>query len=437
MDKEKRAQLDREQVKRTADSFQNTLTRLGEGLPNLMSGTRYPLTRLTQNQGLMNSLYRNHWIVRRIVDTIPEDMCRNWLRFNTSAVPEDLRVLQDVLRATRTRQRLIDGLKWGRLYGGAAGVMLLKSHEGRLETPLIQEEVQPGDYRGLLILDRWQGVQVSRERVEDLSDPDFGLPRYYDVITPGGRLVRVHHSRVLRFLGDALPASEAQSEDLWGASVVEAVFDELKKRDNTSYNIANLVFLANLRIYKTEMVDLMGLATEGMQQDFYNVMAAMNSMMNSSGMSVIGKNDEFEVRQYSFGGIHEIYEAFMLDVAGACGIPATRLFGRSPAGMNATGESDLIHYYERIEEKQAAILAPILDKLLPVAARSAWGRDPGGLSYDFAPLKRPDARENAEVVKTLTEAVIHAAEAGLITPDQARRELKEMSASTGVWTNLT
>ena len=105
-----------------------------------------------------------------------------------------------------------------------------------------------------------------------------------------------------------------------------------------------------------------------------------------------------------------MYESFMLDIAGACEIPVTRLFGRSPAGFNATGESDLTNYYDSIEEKQEAYLAPILDKLLPVIALSTWGMVPDDLDYEFNPLRKADPKENADLAKSMTiqhKAFIH------------------------------
>ena len=62
---------------RTLDAFQNALTRMGAGMPNALETTEYPLTRLTRNWQLINSLYRSHWVVRRIIDVIPEDMMKN------------------------------------------------------------------------------------------------------------------------------------------------------------------------------------------------------------------------------------------------------------------------------------------------------------------------------------------------------------------------
>ncbi|MFP3681974.1 DUF1073 domain-containing protein, partial [Pseudomonas sp. SIMBA_041] len=63
----------------------------------------------------------------------------------------------------------------------------------------------------------------------------------------------------------------------------------------------------------------------------------------------------------------------MLDISGASEIPVTRLFGRSPAGMNATGESDLQNYYEVVQQQQESTLGPILDKLLPIICMSEFG----------------------------------------------------------------
>lgn len=421
----------------TKDSFQNALTRLGFGMPNLLEGTSYPMVRLTQDYTLLNSLYRNHWIIRKIVDVIPEDMCKNWIKLKTQVEPGQISAMEKVLRKTKTKSRILEGLKWGRLYGGAAGLILLDGESGYLAEPLDYRFILPGSYKGLLILDRWSGISPEAELVGDITSPDFGLPKYYQITLNDGRMLRVHHSRIIRFMGNALPLWESWAEQQWGASVVESVYEELKKRDNTSFNIANLVFLANLRIYKTSMTDLLSLGDSKLQQDFYNMMQQINWMMNNSGMTIIGKEDEFDSKQYTFTGLNDVYESFMLDIAGACEIPVTRLFGRSPAGFNATGESDLTNYYDSIEEKQEAYLVPILDKLLPVIALSAWGMVPDDLDYEFNPLRKADPKENADLAKSMAESVVSVYNANLISQQIALKELRQQSEQTGMWSNIT
>ena len=185
------------------------------------------------------------------------------------------------------------------------------------------------------------------------------------------------------------------------------------------------------------MTDLLSLGDAQLQQDFYNAMQTINWMMNNSGMTIIGKDDEFDSKQYTFTGLNDVYESFMLDIAGACEIPVTRLFGRSPAGFNATGESDLTNYYDSIEEKQEAYLAPILDKLLPVIALSTWGMVPDDLDYEFNPLRKADPKENADLAKSMTESVITVFNANLISQQTALKELRQQSEMTGMWSNIT
>lgn len=421
----------------TMDSFQNAMARLGFNMPNMLEATTYPLTRLTQDYQTLNSLYRNHWIVRKIVDVIPEDMCKNWIKLNTQIDPGSMTRLEKVIKKTKTKERILEGLKWGRLYGGAVGVILIEGQEDMLAQPLNYDLIMPGSYKGLLILDRWSGISPEAEVISDINDPDFGLPATYQMTMPNGRMLRVHHSRLVRFIGNALPLWESWAEQQWGASVVEAVYDELKKRDNTSYNIANLVFLANLRIYQTDMADLMGLGDPKIQQDFWSAMQAINTMMNNQGMTIIGQNDSFDTKQYTFTGLNDVYESFMLDVAGACEIPVTRLFGRSPAGFNATGESDLTNYYDSIEEKQEAYLSPVLDKLLPIIALSTWGMIPDDLDYEYNSLRKADPKENADLAKSMGESVISVYNASLISQQTALKELRQQSEVTGMWSNIT
>ena len=83
-------------------------------------------------------------------------MLREWYDLK-SATPEQGKAIQTVERSTRLRDRVSTGLKWGRLYGGAAGLILIDGQED-LSRPLDAEAVLPGSFRGLYILDRWQGI---------------------------------------------------------------------------------------------------------------------------------------------------------------------------------------------------------------------------------------------------------------------------------------
>ena len=126
-----------------------------------------------------------------------------------------------------------------------------------------------------------------------------------------------------------------------------------------------------------------------------------------------------------------------MDISGACEIPVTRLFGRSPAGMNATGESDMSNYYEMIHEKQESVLRPIYEKLLPIMFLSLFGRIPEDLNFEFNSLESSNELEKSDVSTKKTTNVIQAYSAGLISQQTALKELRQQTEITGDWSNIT
>lgn len=424
---------------RALDAFSNVLARLGAGTPNLLEGTEYSLQRMSRDFNTLNALYRESWIVRRIIDVIPADMLKNWITITSGLDPDVEKRLSLTLRRTQLIDKLKRGMQWGRLYGGALGVMLVKHQGYDLSQPLQLDWIMPGDFAGLLIFDRWNGVNPSSELIEDISDPDYGFPKYYTVTDPaGGGSVKIHHSRVVRFTGNTLPFWEEIAEMQWGASVVESIFDELRKRDNVSWNIAQLTFMANIRVLKMQDLGQLLAATDNESQaELLRTLEAQNMLLNNMGMQVMDAADGLETHQYTFGGLADCYQQFIMDISGAAEIPVTRLFGRSPSGLNATGESDLQNYYDMIAEKQESYLRPILNKVLPPFIISTLGSLPDDFDFEFDPVAEPSDKERADLAKCGTDNVVAAYNAGLISQRTALKELKQQSERTGVWTNIT
>ena len=424
---------------RALDAFSNVLARLGAGTPNLLEGTEYSLQRMSRDFNTLNALYRESWIVRRIIDVIPADMLKNWITITSGLDPDVEKRLSLTLRRTQLIDKIKRGMQWGRLYGGALGVMLVKHQGCDLSQPLQLDWIMPGDFAGLLIFDRWNGVNPSSELIEDISDPDYGFPKYYTVTdSAGGGSVKIHHSRVVRFTGNTLPFWEEIAEMQWGASVVESIFDELRKRDNVSWNIAQLTFMANIRVLKMQDLGQLLAATDNESQaELLRTLEAQNMLLNNMGMQVMDAADGLETHQYTFGGLADCYQQFIMDISGAAEIPVTRLFGRSPSGLNATGESDLQNYYDMIAEKQESYLRPILNKVLPPFIISTLGSLPDDFDFEFDPVAEPTDKERADLAKCGTDNVVAAYNAGLISQRTALKELKQQSERTGVWTNIT
>ena len=418
------------------DAFSNPLFRLGYGSQSPLEATEYPLTRMTDNYALLNSLYRDNWVVQNVVGIIPDDMTKKWFAPAGAVGPEHLKELERVQRVTALRERVNEGLRWGRLYGGAAGLIMIRGQEGMLGQPLELESIYPGTFQGLYILDRWQGVVPGMELVFEGGEP---VPAYYSITDARGNTVaKVHHSRLVRFTGRDLPFLERVAELYWGESEVEALYNDVVKHDNVAANMAALTFRANVDTMEVQNLDQLFSVTSGEQQRrFWNVMQAQSVMKSNFGMQLVNRGDQIKNTQYTFTGLQEVYDSMCLDLSGASRIPVTKLFGRSPAGMNATGESDLRNYYDYVDTLREAELRPILEKLLPVLAMSAWGAVPDGLDITFPPLWTPTAAEVAEIALKKAQAIRDTFQAGLFRADTAQRELKKLADETGMFDSIS
>lgn len=421
------------------DAFSNPLFHLGFGSQSPLEATEYPLTRMTDNYALLNSLYRDNWIVQNVVGLMVDDMMRPWYRIGGSISPEYLAQLGDIERKTQIRAKLGQGLRMGRLYGGAAGLILIRGQEGMLDKPLDLESILPGSFAGLMILDRWSGITPDIGLVSDMSDPDFNLPEYYQIQNASGQTAaRVHHSRIVRFTGRELPYLEQIAEMYWGASEVEALYKDVVAHDNVSANMAALTFRANINTMEVQNLEqLFSLGSTEQQRRFWNVMQAQSVMMSNFGFQLVNKGDQMKNTQYSFSGLQEVYESMCLNLCGASHYPMTKLFGRSPAGLNSTGEGDLQNYYDYVDSQREAKLRPALERLLPIMAMSAWGATPEGLEVSFPLLWTPKPKEVAEIAKTKAETITTVFQAGLMQADTAQKELKKLGEETGLFETIT
>lgn len=423
----------------TMDAFSNPIARLGYGTQDLLQATQYPLTRMTQNYQLLTSLYRENWITQNIIETIPGDMVRKWYTLKCNVGPEYVDALQRLERKVHLRKSLLEGMYWGRLYGGAAGIIMVRGQDD-LTQPLDYGLVLPGCFLGLMILDRWSGIYPDLGQVTDPADQDFGLPEYYTIRDEesGTLISKVHHSRVLRFTGRELPYSEKVAENYWGESELEAIYNELVKRDNVSGNIAALTFRANVNYLETDSLDqMLAVNNAAAQQRFWQTLQAQSVIESNFGTRLVNKGDVMHNTQYTFAGLADVYDRVMMDVAGAAKTPVTKLFGRSPAGMNATGESDMNNYYDYIDGLRENQLRPIMERLLPLMALSAWGVIPNDLDIDFPPLQTPDSSAVADIVEKKTQAVLSVYQSDLVDAATAQKELKALSDETGMYNAIS
>lgn len=424
-------------VKRVLDAYSNPPANLGFGANNLSQTAGYIMERFTWDYYTLNILFRNNWIAKAIIEKPANEMLKNGFEIHSELDPDKVTKVMNVYTRTKTNAKFLQCLKWARLYGGCILVPMIEGQDD-LSKPLDFDTIMPDSYKGCFVVDRWSGISPSLEIVDEIDDPDFGKPKYYTISTNNTNTsVKIHHSRIIKMIGRELPYWEEMAEDYWGASELEHVYTELRKRDDTSANISFLIFLANIRIFK--MKNLGQAITLGDQESLnrvYQSMQAMNRLMCNTGTFAMDQDDDFATQQYTFTGINDVYESFMLDISGAAEIPVDKLFGRSPTGFNS-GEETLQNYYDTIQEKQETYVREPLERLLKIITMSTLGEIPDDFELVFSPVRRPSNMEKADLAQKQAQPVLDVYNAGIIGKGTVLRELKQQTPMTGQWSNIT
>lgn len=383
-----------------ADGLVNFATRIGTAADKSTYG-RYVVDAMTLLD--LDAAYRTGWF-RKICDIPPSDEVREW-RVWTGADADQVTKIDNEEKRLDIRRKVREARILARKDGGACLLMGLPGDPsqpapngslGSLQfvTVLTRQEITPGD------------------RDMNPMSPSFGSPAFYTLANGDG--TRVHPSRVIRFIGNPLRNFQW---DGWGESLWVELRDAVNKADQIAAGIASLVDEAKLDIVhiKGMMANLASAEYEGLLLKRWTSVMALKSTVNAL---MLDGDDTYEQKSLTFQGLTDIQNNALVIMAGRADIPATRLLGRSPAGMNATGESDLRNYYDRIRSGQQTDLGPTIKPMDDALVASALGSLPPDISYEWSPLYQMSEKEAAEVEKLFADTTEKYANMGAI-PDTA------------------
>ncbi|WP_300396401.1 phage portal protein [Henriciella sp.] len=409
-----------------ADSLRSFQSGLGTP-DDKTTGSHFYLNILQPDQ--LEAMYGSDWMARKAVDIPAFDSVRAWRNWQAEA--DHITAIEKEEKRLGLKSKLLDAMILGRLYGGAALVMGVRDDDPL--SPLRPETVKQGDLRYVHVMDKSE--LTSSEMRRDPEDEWYGEPRTYNLNTDVGAAYQIHPSRVIPLTGARRANRQRRKVDPWGDSVLQAIVDAVKNAALASQSIAQLLSEAKVDVVKIpDLAEHLSTAesTQRLTTRWHTAMtikSTINALLLAGG-------EEYEQKQVSFAQLPEVLQQYMLVVSGAADIPATRFLGQSPAGMSATGESDLKNYYDRIGAEQELTLTPKLNRLDEVMIRSALNDRPDELHYNWAPLFQKDAKELAEIEKTRSEAAAKNASSGLIPTAPMGKALINAMIESGQWPGL-
>lgn len=410
---------------RAFDSLANLMT--GAGGSNDPRMANVWIDRYVDDSQVM-AAYRSNWLMRRIVNTPAFDMTRAWRDWQGGA--DEIEALEAEEKRLQIREKVQHAIRLGRLGGGA---LILGIRNSPPANPM-PETLSEGD---LLYVHPVPRSKLSVGAVvTDPEDADFGQPASFGLRSPGGEDVPVHRDKVIifkgEFTGGGVTGGANQSADYWGDSIIVSVNEAVTNATVAMNEFAGLIAEAKIDVFK--IPDLMSLVgTPDYEARFMRRMELAQVGKSTHRALIMDAAETWEQRQIAWSGMREVIQTYLGIVAGACDIPATRLLGKSPDGMNSTGDGDQGNYDQMISSRQDADLRPAMEKLDVALIPSALGKVPDEVGFTFAPLSVLGEKDAAEVESKEAETLVKLTGTGLFQDEALEEAFSNRMIESGRW----
>ena len=290
------------------DGWMNDATGFGTWRDKSTWGRYTPFMRLDDVE--LSAMYHSEDMAARVVDIVPQEMLREGFEVDLGDKDANT-VLAEKLDALRVEERMADGIRWGRLYGGAA--LLMGCDDGQDPSKPLKPE-RAKDVKYLYVIERrvlWPNTFYSTP-----GHPKLGEPETY-VVTPmvaggvGAAPIIVHETRLLLFRGAKTGAFERMQMAGWDISVLQRPYEVLRQF-NTGWKAVEILLTdGNQAVFKmTGLANMIASGQETALRKRLTIMEIYRSVMRALVIDA-DSEESFERNSITFAGIPETLDKFM------------------------------------------------------------------------------------------------------------------------------
>lgn len=399
-------------IKQTAlDGWANILTGLGIKNRDKALASK-PVQCRPMTHDALEAIYTGDGFGRRIIDLIADEMTREWFKVQGDTENDIGGALDDL----NAKKRIRSASKWARLYGGAIVVMGIKDG-GDLEDPVNEKKIDEIEF--LHVFDMTEAQYTTTDLYSDPNNPKFGEPEFYTVnAARSSTQFRVHESRVLRFDGAEVPNRLIDYNQGWGWPELQHVYEHLR-RLGISYGLAENIMDDFVQAVLT-VKNLQDMIVAGQDDLIKKRLDILDMSRNIINTMILDEGETYEKKTSTITGLPDLLDRFAQALSAVTGIPVTLLMGQAPAGLQATGASDIRNFYDMIASRQEDDLQPQLERLVRLLMLSRNGPTKGkeldNWKIEFTPLWQMTDKEVAEIRKTHAETDTAYVNAGVLDP---------------------
>lgn len=386
-----------------ADGYVNMMNKYGTS-KDTTEGYRFRAEPVVPDE-LLTMYYEGNGLFAKIIDTPAEEAIKHGFTLESTKDQKIEDFYTEALDELDWEETAMTAIRWARLFGGSVAVMMINDGRG-IDEPLDWRNIRSID--DIRVYDR-SVIQPDYQSMfsYDPRDPfrtrgsRLGMPEFYHVTSRTGSFT-VHDSRCLVFQNGILPENTTNSiYQLWGIPEYVRINRAIRDAEVAHGSATKLLDRSVQAVYK--MKDLAAeLATEEGEDRVLRRLQTIDmarGLLNS--ITIDSEGEDYDFRQFQFSGVSDVIDSTCNFLSALTSIPQTILFGRSPAGMNATGDADLENWYNYLERIQKRMVKKNLRYLLSVifqaGVRTGEVDEVPKIKVEFNPLWSLSDTEQADL----------------------------------------
>ena len=361
-------------------------------------------------------IYSGSALGHKVATTFPDYMMKKGISFQGDTDGKYQAYL-DKIGATKA---IHTALIWSYVFGPA--VILIGALDGQeLDEPLKEKNIRTIPW--IKVYDAREMSLTTTDFNIDAKSKDFGNPEYVTISANDQTLIKrkVHKSRLIYFKGILSDSNTSdQLREYFGDSIFKYLYEPIRATESIFSNTETI--MQDFVVWKIKIENLVQLLQAGQEDKVKKRVEMINHAKSIMNAVVYGENEDITADTTSVAGLDSIIDRFMMYISGMSEIPVSLLFGRGAQGMNATGEGDMINFYDSVQSKQKIKLDPVYDRLLYLIslAKDFNGPSFDEITYEYNPLHQQSEKEKAETKKIIAETDNIYMSQGVVTPEEIR-----------------
>lgn len=358
---------------------------------------------------------------RTIVETYAREMTRQWIELTTTGDEDKSERIAELKKALDAKYHVRDVIRMSLETDGYYGrahiyVDLGDDSPQEVETFLIKKAVKiKGRLKGFKIVEPLWTYPAEYNAIDPLSR-DFYRPTSWYV---NGK--RVHATRLLTMVARDVPNALKPAYSFGGLSLTQMARPYVDNWLRSRQSVSDLLHSYSKDVIK---INMSGVLNDGAADAYVARAKLYNQTRDNRGVIMLDKNEEDFVNVSTpLSTVDKILAQSQEQMASVAQIPLIILLGITPTGLNASADSELEVWAQRVRAEQEKEIRPRLQEIIELVQIAEFGEIDPSIGFEFVPLREMSELDEANIRKIEADTDAVYIQAGVLDPEDARNRI--------------